>query len=280
MIRLFFTTLVFLFCLSATIKGQISILLYEEDFNRNFQLSNDTCSKEACIVEFLPGLFGNEVGEKSRIYRDTSNYSSSDASLAMVPTSSFSPEVILRLKVPGWKDLQLSLLAKGGKNGNETATRSSTLSISYSINEGSSYSKETVVDTFDNISVDEFRKIPFLFTNTLSWPDIWIKLKVRRVTSEGEGTAAKVFIDDLKAEETVSLTSVSEERNLSHIYLSTINGRKLLLTGSVITGIIMTGEGKEIIKFHKSSEVEVQQLSKGIYYCKTEEGLVKKFMID
>jgi hypothetical protein len=182
--------LFFLLCKTFSLFGQINTYPYVQSFESSFLTGKN--------VEFLPGWSGNEVSEgNSRIYQaGASNAHSGEAALGIVPTGTFTGEILIYFDAASLAVGQVSFWARSGENG--SGTRPSTLTISFSADGGESFTQPQLVGdegAFPNAN-SSYQQYQFeLSGEVLGHENAVLRLRLERGGS-GEGAAARIFLDD------------------------------------------------------------------------------------
>lgn len=181
-------------------SAQISTLPYSQSFDSEFTTGNN--------IEFIPNWTGNEVGTTNRIFRETTNFNSSPAALAIIPTSGFNGEFIVDLNLANYSNVTLSFVAKSMVNG--TGDRASKLEISTSADGGANWSTATTIGEFPNSNQASFAPFSYTLPTTANQaPSVKVRFSV--TTGAGSnGTRAKLIIDNVQfaGEEAGSTTPV------------------------------------------------------------------------
>lgn len=185
------------------LQAQISILPYTETFDKSFVLGND--------VDFIPNWLGNEVEEESKLFQ------TSNKELGLIPTSSFIPEVQVKLNLQNYQNVVVYFKAKSAKNGD--GNRSSILTMETSYDGGLTWNTLRTIHTFPNQN-GNFSNFQYHLAGAAgNKRPVVVKFTVNR--SEGEGTSAQVVIDDvtfapnqtdIEIPEVISVTSITARR--------------------------------------------------------------------
>lgn len=178
--RLVFALICTLFIYSQnSIHAQITSLPHTETFTGNFVLGNN--------IDFITNWFGNEIDADARIFKTAGN------ELAMIPTSSFEPEIQVRLNLTPYKNVAVSFNAKSVKNGE--GNRSSILFAETSYDGGLTWNTRKQILSFPNEN-QSFSGYKYILAGAASSKrPVLVRFTVTR--SEGEGTAAQIVMDDV-----------------------------------------------------------------------------------
>ncbi|MCO5230719.1 MAG: lamin tail domain-containing protein [Chitinophagales bacterium] len=164
-----------------SLQAQIATLPHTETFDKKFITGNN--------VDFIPNWLGNEVDVNSRIFQTANN------ELGMIPTSSFAPEIQVRLNLSSYENVAVTFKAKSLENGE--GDRSSTLYIETSYDGGFTWNTQKKIHEFENDDTP-FATYKYNLPGIVDFKkNILLKIFLRR-GEEGDGTSAKVIIDDFK----------------------------------------------------------------------------------
>lgn len=176
-----------LFLIASQGFAQVSTLPYAQSFDSEFTIGQN--------VMFLPDWTGNDVTTTNRIFRETTEFNSTPAAMAVIPTGSFDGQVIVDLNLLNYSDVVLSFVAKSMANG--TGTRPTKLEMSSSIDGGTTWSDATVVNEFPNENQAAFTTFTYnLPVNTNANTSVKVRFSFLTGTG-GSGTRAKVIVDDV-----------------------------------------------------------------------------------
>jgi hypothetical protein len=268
----------FIFSLQVpSVNGQIINLPYREGFENSFVLSPAGCTNLDCLIEFLPAWFANEAHANSRIYPDT-NAKSGVVALGMIPITSFSPEIILKLAPGSPEALSVDFYATGYKNGGDKDTRTSILYVSVSMDGGLSFGSETEIDTFRNERQLDYRPYHFEFIpQTMSVNDVRVKWRAIR-SGSGAGQAAKIFLDEVEVKTNVlsGTAAASKEEDVS---IEKKVGNFIYFNKST-TGQLYHISGIMEFSIQDDSCIDTTSLPKGMYVFITRLGGKIKIMVD
>lgn len=203
--------LIFITFFTLSIQAQISTLPYSQSFTSNFVEGND--------VSFLPNILGNEVSSTNRIFRDDADFNSAPAAMAIVPTSSFNGEVIFSLDMTNYTSIKMSFLAKSMQNG--TGDRSAILTMTTSVDGGTTWINVQEIGTFPNEDQATFESFSYtLPPESFNFNNVKVRMRVTR--SDGDGTTAKLVIDDLTIEEELT-PSINTNTSDLGLFLQILN---------------------------------------------------------
>ena len=172
------------------VVGQVVSYPYTQGFEGTF-----TTGKE---VEFLPLWWGNEVSSgSSRIFKSGAEEArSGSAALAVVPTGSFTGDTRLQLDASSLEGGEILFWARSVRNG--SGSRPALLTVSFSTDNGSSFSKPIPIGGTEAFPNENTPYQPYQLSlpdEVLGQSNVVLRLQVRK-GSGGEGTAAGVLIDD------------------------------------------------------------------------------------
>jgi hypothetical protein len=111
-------------------NAQISTFPFTQGFEQSFGTGIN--------AEFLANFTGSEVATTNRIFQDFSRAHSGSASCAVVPTSGFDGEILVRLDLTGRSNAYTTFWAASEVNG--TGTRPALVFMSASIDGGLTFS--------------------------------------------------------------------------------------------------------------------------------------------
>src|SRR5690554_236468 len=167
--------------------AQISTLPYTQSFDDEFTLGTD--------VEFLPNWTGNTVNANNRIFKETTDYSSAPAALAVIPTGSFDGEILIDLNLLNYTDASIDFNIKSMANGD--GTRPTKIEMETSIDGGVTWSGSVVIGEFPNEDQATFTEATYNLPETAdNIANVAVKIYASQ-GSTGSGTRAKVVIDDV-----------------------------------------------------------------------------------
>lgn len=170
--------------------AQISNLPHNQSFTDAF--SGGTGNN----ISFYENYLGNEVQSATRIFRDATDYYSAPAALSIIPTGSFDGNVTMNLNLASYSSVKLNFKAKSVKNG--TGTRPTKLTISTSIDGGTTWIGENVIGDFPNDTQANYSDVTYsLPANANNQSNVKVQI-VASTGTGGDGTRAKLVIDDLQ----------------------------------------------------------------------------------
>jgi hypothetical protein len=226
--------------------SQISELPYVQNFSSSFIQTGEN-------IQFLDNWFGNVVAESNRIFQQSETFFSSPAALAVIPLSTFKGEIIVKLDMSSYSNVEMLFKAKSSKNGNENQTYGCDLTISTSIDEGTSWIKPIKIGSFPNLEQDYFQDFRYLIPHQANFkPSVWVKFTVSR-GSTGSGTAAKLIIDNVFIRQSTDVIVLSDKLSLSFYQLSGVASasQSLLISAFNLTESLL-------ISVPKPFEISVQ----------------------
>ncbi|MBL7922726.1 MAG: lamin tail domain-containing protein [Bacteroidia bacterium] len=207
--------------LAAVLQGQAQINSFPstEGFEQTFTTGLN--------VQFIPNWTANEVSATtSRVFRDSVNFRSGQYALAAIPTTAFSPEIVISLDQSGQSNMTMDLWAKSEANGTGSgATREAVVYISTSIDGGLTYGPATQLgdtSSFPNAST-AYSNYVFPFPpSSNNQPNVRLRISVTRGNGTTGGTAARFVMDD-----------VTFVASASDIFPPTVLGVNVLSTSSI-----------------------------------------------
>jgi|GEM_PF-4224197 len=161
-----------------SLKAQITTLPATETFSSNFTIGNN--------IDFIPNWFGNEVDVGSRIFQTP------EKEMGLIPTSSFDPDVQVRLNLSSYSNISVSFKARSEKNGE--GNRASLLYMETSTDGGISWNTRKLIHSFANEDRSYSNYIYYLPGSAGGRGAIVVRFWCTR--GDGDGTAARVIIDD------------------------------------------------------------------------------------
>jgi hypothetical protein len=180
--------LVLIICVVKSASAQIISLPHTEGFESPFVQGVD--------VEFAPAFTGNEVASTNRIFQDAANHYSGAASCAIVPTSSYDGQIVIRLNMSTYSNLFMDFKACSGING--SGTRPALVEISTSIDNGLNYGPSVSIGdsaTFPNSNTAWNNYHYVLPYSSYNQSAVAVRIKITR--GDGTGTTAKLLLDDV-----------------------------------------------------------------------------------
>jgi len=196
-------------------NAQISTLPATQSFTDAFSATTGT------NVVIYPNYTAAEVADGSRMYRDIVDFSSAPAALSLVPTGSFDGALTLDFNLANYKNVNLAFVAKSKLNG--TGNRFSTITVSASIDGGTTWIGAQTLATLPNEDQTAFTNYSYAFpaeTNNQAAVKLKITVGTSATPSTASGTRARVVIDDLSftvtatAQLAVSTTALSFTQTL------------------------------------------------------------------
>ncbi len=176
---IFALTFILFICSQNSLKAQITSLPHTETFSGNFILGNN--------IDFITNWFGNEIDTDARIFKTSNN------ELAMIPTSSFEPEIQVRLNLTPYKNVAVSFKAKSVKNGE--GNRSGILFAETSYDGGLTWNSRKQILSLPNEN-QNFANYKYVLAGAASGKrPVLVRFTATR--SEGEGTATQIVMDDV-----------------------------------------------------------------------------------
>ena len=260
---------------------EVYMLRLKEDFESPFAVSPDGCTKLACNINVLPYIKANEAQKTSRIFAELKNPITDKSSLGMTPTSTFNPQIDIRVNVaesPIIKSAKIIFNAKSLKNGGITETKYTLLYYASSWNNGKSFSKDVLIDTFLNANGKVENYILFSNNDAIEADTLIIRI-TGKPSKDSSGTAAKVIIDNLYIGTTSGLLSVEN----SEIALSTFKiisqTHDYLTMNKPISGVLYNIMGGEVVTFNEEQKINITFLENGLYFVKSIDNQILKFKI-
>lgn len=184
--------LFYITCTISTAFGQINSYPYEQSFENGFVAGEN--------IEFIPYWWGNEVSSgSSRLYQTgPSEAYSGQAALGILPTGSFTGELRIYFDAGSLPAGEVSFQARSGQNG--SGSRPVLLHASFSVDGGETFGQAQLIggeEAFPNANTGYG---PYQFAlpeEVVGQADAVLRLRASR-GSRGEGTAARLFIDDFR----------------------------------------------------------------------------------
>ncbi len=204
-------------------------------------------------VEFLPNWIGNEVSTTSRIYQG-SDARTGAASLNIIPTSTFSGEVLISLDLTGISNPRVSFYAYSKQNGT-TSTRPALLNFSTSIDGGSNFLDDVAIGddtTFPNDNSTSFTLYEYDLPAAASGEaNVVVRFIVQR--GAGSGSAAELVIDDFAIEEQSIPLSINDISVVDANTTSVTFNQEVEQTSAESIGNYAIDNGISIVSATKSS---------------------------
>ena len=132
--------------------SQVNTFPYNESFEQAFTTGDD--------VVFIPNWTGNEVQAGSRIFKGADGRTGT-GSLNIIPTSTFSGEILVAFDFTGINNPLLTFYAYSKQNGAANSTRPALVSFSTSIDGGDNFLDEVSIGdatTFPNDNTTSYTK--------------------------------------------------------------------------------------------------------------------------
>lgn len=183
-------TLLMLVLVINSAKAQINSFPSTEGFEGQFTTGLN--------VQFLPNWTGNEVSFGTRIFADSTHQRTGASALGAIPTSTFSPTILVSLNLTGQSNMTMDFWAKSELNG--TGTREAIVYISTSNDGGVTFGTPTLLGdslTFPNASTSYSNYVYPLPASTNNQPNVVLKVVVTRGNGTVGGTAAIFLMDDV-----------------------------------------------------------------------------------
>jgi len=280
--NIFPTTLLLLSLLcTAKLKAQNEneFLLFSQEIESPFTSSPKDCEKLDCKVEILPSIFANEARETSRVYAENKSPITGKSSLGMIPLSTFDPivEMKIYLVTPGpINQIRLEYNSKSLKNG--SGTKYAELYGSISLDNGKTYSKDSLLGIYLNVN-SEVKKTSIILNGDFKNSDYFYFKLIAKRSKDSTGTAAKVIIDDIKIYGKNIPTGV-ENVNYSSTNLYMISqDDNFIFLNKIVSGGLYTVLGEQVAHLHEVRHLNIANWSNGVYILKTTENQTVKFII-
>lgn len=269
------------YCKALAAQQRQEKVIYSQDIEAPFNLSQKDCAKIDCRLEVIPNVFANEARETSRVYAETKSPISGKSSLGMIPLSSFNPEVEVRVSLiaPALiHHVRLEFNSKSLKNGGVTSTKYAELYGAISLDNGKNYSKDSLLGIYLNAN-GEVKKISIILNGDFkNAQNLYFKWSAVR-SKDSSGTAAKVILDDIKFYGSTDPMSVEDWNSKnSNLYIQSMD-QDFLMLNITVSGSLHTLLGGEILRVTESNKINIGNLSTGIYILKTIHNQYLKFNI-
>jgi hypothetical protein len=160
--------------------AQIATLPYTETFTKNFILGND--------LDFISNWFGNEISDNERIFQ------TENKELGMIATSTFTPEILAKLKLTNYNNVALTFKAKSLPN--QDGNKSSTLYVATSTNLGNDWFTQRAIQVFEN-QTTSFKEYKYNLPGSAS-ENKNVQVRFLLVKEDGDGKSPIVIIDDVR----------------------------------------------------------------------------------
>jgi len=195
------------FCLFLAVTAnialsQINTFPNSESFEQSFTTGDN--------VAFITNWTGNDVNSSSRIFQG-SDARTGSSSLNVIPTSTFSGEILISLDLTGINNPKMVFYAFSKQNGSSTSTRPALLSFSTSIDGGSNFLDDVDIGdetTFPNDNTTSYTEYEYELPVTASGQsNVIIKMTVAR--GSGSGSSAEFVMDDVTIDEQLIPLAIS-----------------------------------------------------------------------
>jgi len=203
--RLTFST-VLLLC-AHLLVSQITSFPHTQSFEQVFITGTD--------VSFIANWQGNEVATTNRIFQGNDGRTGTH-SLNVIPTSSFSSELLISLDMSAELGGKLSFYAYSKANG-ATSTRPTLLYFSTSIDGGNTYLDNVQIgdeNTFPNNNSTNYTRYAYEMPGAVAGQN-QVLIKIDVIRGDGSGSAAELVLDDFLIEEALPALAVSSMSYLS-----------------------------------------------------------------
>ncbi len=254
---------------------------FKADFESPFAVSPTGCTKLDCEVMVQPYIIANEAKTTSRVYAEIKSPISGKSSLGMTPTSTFNPQIAIKINVTEISTIKKARIffdAKSMKNGNAQDTKYTFLNFAASWDNGKSFSKEIVIDTFLNTNGKVENYITYT-NNVVPNPDTLILRFTGIISKDSAGTVAKVIIDNLRIETSSSLLAIENVIDASSSLEIVSQNEDYILLNKSISGILFAVWGGEVTTLKDTEKINISDLPNGIYVVKTTENQILKINI-
>lgn len=181
----------FLIGVFSALSAQVNTYPYKQSFEDNFNTGSE--------VEFLPHWWANEVSSgNSRIYQAAKEYAySGQAALGILPTGSFAAELLLHFDASGLEAGEISFWARTERNG--SGNRPVKVRADFSVDGGLTYSEAQQIGdegTFPNAPTEYQPYALDIPEAVAGQAEAVLRLRISR--GAGEGTVARLLIDDFR----------------------------------------------------------------------------------
>lgn len=172
---------------SAFTYAQINAIPSSESFTTTFT--------QGAPATFIPNWTGSNVAASSKIFQDLTDFNSAPAALSIIPTSAFNGDVQVNLNLTSYQSVAVSFVAKSMANG--TGTRDAVLTMTTSIDGGTTWIGSTSIGSFPNTNQTNFTSYTYyLPVAANNQSNVLVRFYVTR-GSTGSSTAAKLVLDDV-----------------------------------------------------------------------------------
>lgn len=194
--------MVLLLAIPILVCSQINSFPANQSFESAFSIGTD--------IAFITNWTGNDVRTTSRIFKG-SDARTGSGSLNIIPTSTFSGEVLISLDFTGISNPKVSFYAFSKQNGSGTSTRPVLLNFSTSIDGGNNFLDNVQIGddtTFPNNNTTSYALYEYeLPTSASGASNVIVRLTAER--GSGSGSAAELVLDDFSIEEQILPLSIS-----------------------------------------------------------------------
>lgn len=186
--------LILLFVLSTNILlSQVNSFPYTESFEQSFITGSN--------IDFIPNWSANTIATRNRIFAG-STPRTGEQSLNMIPTSSFKGTIEVSLDLSKISNPIVSFYAYSKQNGSSSSSRPVLLSLSTSLDGGSTFSNSVSIGdetTFPNNDSTTYSRYTYELPSDASGKQhVIVKLVAER--GDGSGSSAELVIDDFSVE--------------------------------------------------------------------------------
>lgn len=227
MIKNLFLNLSVLF-VSCVTFAQISTLPASESFTTTFTIG--------APATFIPNWTGSNVTTSSKIFQDLTDFNSAPAALSVIPTSAFNGDVQVSLNLTSYQTAAVSFVAKSMANG--TGTRDAVLTMTTSIDGGTTWIGSTVIGSFPNTNQTTFTSYTYyLPVAANNQSNVLVRFYVTR-GGTGSSTAAKLVLDDVSIFQstTPQITASQTALNFTQVNGVPSQSQFVNVSGSNLTG--------------------------------------------
>ena len=197
-----------LFLCAHLLVGQITSFPHTQSFEQVFTTGTD--------VSFIANWEGNEVATTNRIFQGTDARTGSQ-SLNIIPTSTFSGEILISLNMSSLLGGQVAFYAYSKEN-SSGSTRPALLYFSTSIDGGANYIDNTQIGdetTFPNNNLTSYNQYTYeMPADVAGESNVVVKIEVKR--GPGGGSAAELVMDDFLIKEALPALAITDMRIISN----------------------------------------------------------------
>ena len=208
--------------------AQISSLPASESFTTTFT--------QGAPATFIPNWTGSNVSASNKIFQDLTDFNSAPAALSIIPTSSFNGDVEVSLNLASYQSVAVSFVAKSMANG--TGTRDAVLTMTTSIDGGTTWIGSTPIGSFPNTNQTAFTSYNyFLPVEANNQSNVLVRFYVTRGTN-GSSTAAKLVIDDVTIQQSTApqITLNQTALTFTQVFGVPSQSQSVNISGSNLTG--------------------------------------------